>query len=255
MSNDIINILKMKELELPNIKTESEFKDFFDVSGFDCLNSIIFEKNNSRQGDFIFKNIENDYDSNYDEEKETESINITIKGQLEYKDMFFDFSYYLESDTPRLEYAELVEDGAEFKINIEKTIKNIENVKKMKELNIPNIRTEEELSDLLGINNLNLLERLNTEHERTLPNGLEIKDSKVEQVMFEVPYEDSLHYNDHSIIIKSNELEFEFKYRKTGQGYIDSHSFNMLKEESINNKEESNKKSELKSKQKKTFKR
>lgn len=112
----------------------------------------------------------------------------------------------------------------------------------MKELNIPNIKTEEDLSKFLKIDNLNLLERLNFEEEDkiVLPNSLKIKSRNIEKTMFNTPFENETKHEDYSITIKHNELEFEFKYRKNKSGYIENKSFNMLKEKSIKNIEEIN---------------
>ena len=240
-SNKITNLLKMKELGIPNISDEEKFLKHFNLNDSDnILDRVIYDRNTFKQGEFVFKNVSSESDSDYDPKTETDSFTVTINGELEYKDMFFDFSYYLESDSPRLEYAELAEDGYEFSMNIEKTIKNIENIKRMKELDIPNIRTEEELCEFLGVDNINILENLNKENlsERALPHGLKIKSSEFEKTMFEDPYQDELMHTNHNIVIKSGELEFEFKYQKFAKGYVESHSFNMLKENSIENVEE-----------------
>lgn len=242
MSEEIKMILKSKELEIPNIKTEKEFEKEFKLNEVDILNMIIHKDEDFNEKEFIFRNIKKEESYNYDEKKEIEVFNGVIEGELEYKDMFFDFSYYLESDNPNMREAELVENSEEFNINMEKTINNIENIKKMKELNIPNIKTEEDLSKFLKIDDLNLLERLNFEEEDkiVLPNNLKIKNRNIEKTMFNAPFENETKYEDYSITIKHNELEFEFKYRKNKSGYIENKSFNMLKEKSIKNIEEIN---------------
>ena len=128
MSEEIKMILKSKELGIPNIKTEKEFEKEFKLNEVDILNMIIHKDEDFNEKEFIFRNIKKEELYNYDEKKEIEVFNGVIEGELEYKDMFFDFCYYLESDNPNMREAELVENSEEFNINMEKTINNIENV-------------------------------------------------------------------------------------------------------------------------------